>query len=150
MVPSLALVIPAAYHATQLEEHWHNGHPHAIDSLLGSDKLPSPDRDIGLAGLLTISRGTSILLLIVYIAYLYFQLKSHADLFEAPPSDEEEEGAKMNMVSAGVRYVIRSCQYCTVLLLIEPPASLLAVTLITSFCADWRKSHRTRISVLVK
>lgn len=107
--PLPALVIPAAYHATQLEEYWHHGHPSAIESLLRNDKLPGPDRDIGLAGLLTISRGTSILLLIVYIAYLYFQLKSHADLFEAPPSDEAEEGAKMNMVSAGVRCVVRSC-----------------------------------------
>lgn len=61
------------------------------------------------------------MLLLIYVAYLYFQLKTHSYLFVAPEgSDEEEEGAKMNMVSAGV--------------------SLLGVTLVTSFCADWRES----------
>lgn len=34
---------------------------------------PAPD-DGSLEGLLTISRGTAILLLIVYVAYLYFQV----------------------------------------------------------------------------
>ena len=35
----------------------------------------------GQKGLLIISRGTAILLLGVYVAYLIFQLKTHAELF---------------------------------------------------------------------
>lgn len=101
-----ALVIPAAYHATQLEEHRHSGN--SLVNLVAEEALPDHG-DVGLSGLLTISRGTSILLLLIYVAYLYFQLKTHAHLFEAPVNDDpeavvEEEGAKMNMVSAAVWY----------------------------------------------
>lgn len=69
-------------------------------------------------GLLKISRGTAILLLGVYIAYLYFQLYSHNHLFQSENSgQEEEETAEMNIVSAAI--------------------ALLVVTVITSFCADY-------------
>jgi Ca2+/H+ antiporter len=56
------------------------------------------------SGLLVISRGTSILLLVVYVGYLVFQLKTHAYLFRPPPSQrgEEEEEESMSMVSAAV------------------------------------------------
>ncbi|KIW45620.1 calcium/proton exchanger [Exophiala oligosperma] len=43
--------------------------------------------------IMILSRGTSIILLFIYVAYLYFQLKSHADMFddtEAQEGDEEE------------------------------------------------------------
>ncbi|RDB21333.1 Vacuolar calcium ion transporter [Hypsizygus marmoreus] len=90
----ITLVIPAAYHSTQAK---------------GGD--PTAE-----AGLLIISRGTSILLLGVYVAYLFFQLKTHADLFE-PEFKVEEEEPKMSVVASG--------------------AALLGVTLITSFCADY-------------
>ncbi|KAF9564348.1 Calcium/proton exchanger [Agrocybe pediades] len=86
----ITLVIPAAYSSTL------GG---------GSDEH----------GLLVISRGTAIVLLLVYIAYLYFQLKSHKHLYEAAAMEEEEP--KMSVVSASF--------------------SLLAVTVITSFCADY-------------
>jgi len=63
------------------------------------------------------------MLLVVYCTYLYFQLKSHADLFapddeqrELEP-DEEEDKQQMNSLSAGL--------------------SLLVVTVVTSFCADY-------------
>jgi len=89
----ITLVIPAAYHNVK------------TNTITDHQK-----------GLLIISRGTAILLLVVYIAYLYFQLKSHAFLFK----DEEErepEAPKMNVAAASI--------------------SLLAVTVITSFCADY-------------
>jgi Ca2+:H+ antiporter len=67
-------------------------------------------------GLLIISRGTAILLLGVYVAYLFFQLKTHASLFHPKPGEgealpdesgrtveEEVEIAKMSVVAAGVR-----------------------------------------------
>jgi Ca2+:H+ antiporter len=75
----------------------------------------------GQRGLLIISRGTAILLLGVYIAYLFFQLKTHASLFipkkrsatlttltgdePATVVEEEEEDVetvKMSVVAAGV------------------------------------------------
>jgi Ca2+:H+ antiporter len=70
----------------------------------------------GQRGLLIISRGTAILLLGVYVAYLIFQLKTHAALFHPKPGEgealpdesglvveEEEEVARMSVVAAGVR-----------------------------------------------
>jgi len=81
-------------------------------------------------GLLFISRGTAILLLGVYVAYLFFQLKTHASLFHPKPNEgqglpdesgrvmeEEEEIPKMSVVAAG--------------------ASLLIVTVATSLVADY-------------
>jgi Ca2+:H+ antiporter len=71
----------------------------------------------GRRGLLIISCGTAILLLGVYVAYLIFQLKTHASLF-SPPSwepregqadesaqrvEEEEEIPRMSIVAAGAR-----------------------------------------------
>jgi Ca2+:H+ antiporter len=124
----ITLVIPAAYQTSKAE------HKEPFSGIFIRSKPgepPNPD-DGSLSGLLIISRGTSILLLIVYASYLYFQLKSHADLFETSPTEEddeernghnhhhhedEEEEQKMNSVSAAL--------------------SLLTVTVITSFCADF-------------
>ncbi|KDQ61154.1 hypothetical protein JAAARDRAFT_55858 [Jaapia argillacea MUCL 33604] len=92
----ITLVIPAAYHSAQ--EH------SKTDSLRATD------------GLLTLSRGTALLLLAVYVAYLFFQLKTHAYLFIAEDEGEGEE-QKMSVVAAG--------------------SALLLVTVITSFCADY-------------
>lgn len=89
----ITLVIPAAYHSTQA-----NNDPSAA------------------AGLLIISRGTAILLLGVYVAYLFFQLKTHPDLFD-PADKPEEEEPQMSVVASGT--------------------ALLAVTVVTSFCADY-------------
>ncbi|KAI8321863.1 calcium/proton exchanger [Martensiomyces pterosporus] len=46
------------------------------------------------SGILTLSHVTSIFLLIVYVAYLVFQLKTHANLFEAVGKAERESAAK--------------------------------------------------------
>lgn len=43
------------------------------------------------ASVLNLSRAASVLLLIFYLVYLYFQLKSHAELFEDDDEEEEEE-----------------------------------------------------------
>lgn len=66
------------------------------------------------SGLLVLSRGTAIVLLFTYIAYLVFQLRTHSALFEA--EEEEEETPAMDQISAGVW--------------------LLIVTVVTAFCAD--------------
>ena len=83
LITLAALIIPAAYHAAQ--------------SHVSHDGL--------LPGLLAISRGTSIVLLIVYACYLYFQLGTHSEIFQAIESDEEPERPKMNTAAASLAYV---------------------------------------------
>ncbi len=87
-----ALIIPAAYHAS-----------FASLSKDGHDKT-STDDDTK-AGLLLISRGTSIILFLLYVAYLNFQLRTHPDFFrrKAPGEAEEEEEVEekqMNLPAA--------------------------------------------------
>ena len=63
-----ALVIPAAYHSLSppaLADH----------AAGGTGDLPTGGHRDAAEGLLAISRGTAILLLIVYIAYLVFQVR---------------------------------------------------------------------------
>ena len=104
-------MIPAAYHTTKsVASPVDGGLVAGIDSSLLSDPNENTQK-----GLLIISRGTAILLLCLYIAYLFFQLKTHALLFipqkqkPTPPGDESftavEEGdvetPQMSMVAAG-------------------------------------------------
>ncbi|ELU45766.1 calcium:hydrogen antiporter [Rhizoctonia solani AG-1 IA] len=109
------LVIPAAYHSSQ--QHPSNPPvPNAISALMETDAPGGNERSHN--GLLLISRGTAIVLLIVYVSYLYFQvsdttrseegptntidvqLKSHADLFAAPvDEDSEPEEPNMSVIS---------------------------------------------------
>lgn len=70
--------------------------------------------------ILLLSHGTSIILLILYILYLYFQLYSHHDLFndvENQNPEEEESGQILSPVAAGVALVI--------------------VTVMVAICADY-------------
>ena len=76
---------------------------------------PDLDED-GEKGLKYISRGTAILLLGVYVAYIIFQVKTHASLFnpvrkqrqDGEPNEvnhvveEEEETPRMSIVAGGV------------------------------------------------
>lgn len=73
--------------------------------------MPEPEPS---NNLLTLSRGTALMLLGTYIAYLVFQLRTHSGLFEA--EEGEEEVPEMDKYSAGFW--------------------LLAVTIVTAFCAD--------------
>ncbi|KAM5476101.1 hypothetical protein MauCBS54593_000784 [Microsporum audouinii] len=54
----------------------------------------------GEAGIAQISRGTSVILLVVYGAYLFFQLKSHASIFNTP-SEKVEKRSKSKKVEDG-------------------------------------------------
>jgi len=59
--------------------------------------------------ILILSHGTAIILLLVYISYLFFQLKTHADLFEAEAQAEgaeEEEAQVLSPWAAAVALVI--------------------------------------------
>jgi Ca2+:H+ antiporter len=58
--------------------------------------------------ILELSRGTSIVLLIIYILYLFFQLKTHAHLYEEAASDvnEPEDAAIGPWVAATTLVVV--------------------------------------------
>jgi Ca2+:H+ antiporter len=88
--------------------------PVSVDPLVGV--LRDNSRD----DLLVISRGTAVLLLVVYIGYLIFQLKTHAEIFAEIPrrghleesvqepqvvEPEGEDDPKMNIVAAVLVYV---------------------------------------------
>ncbi|KAJ3788251.1 Sodium/calcium exchanger protein-domain-containing protein [Lentinula aff. detonsa] len=104
----ITLIIPAAYNSVKPPVESLLANPLSADS-----SVIDPER---WNGLLVISRGTAILLLGVYVAYLYFQLKSHSYLFQAE-GDQEAEEPQMNIVAASI--------------------SLFVVTVITAFCADF-------------
>lgn len=65
-----ALVIPAAYHSSKV-----NGDPFPFGQKAGSLSRLLDDVDTEINGLLVISRGTAILLLLVYASYLWFQVR---------------------------------------------------------------------------
>ena len=104
-VASASLIIPATLYA-------------AIDENSGSSNGDAE------RGVQLISRGTSIILLILYILYLYFQLKSHHRLFADLESQEEQgdgeghhDGDTLSPVAAGI--------------------VLIVVTIMVSVCADY-------------
>ncbi|KAF2025764.1 vacuolar calcium ion transporter-like protein /H(+) exchanger [Setomelanomma holmii] len=89
-VASASLIIPATLYA-----------------VMNNGKTNDPDTD---QNILVLSHGTSIILLILYVLYLYFQLYSHHNLFadvENQGGDsEEEDGQILSPVAAGVALVV--------------------------------------------
>ncbi|KAK6344134.1 hypothetical protein TWF696_007777 [Orbilia brochopaga] len=71
-----SLIIPAALY---------NSFNNNIDPIKNPDQYASHN-----ASILLLSRGASIVLLILYVLYLFFQLKTHTDLFSDEHDDEEE------------------------------------------------------------
>ncbi|OAQ73905.1 vacuolar calcium ion transporter [Pochonia chlamydosporia 170] len=94
---SASLVIPATLYAVLAQN--------------GSDDKSS--------SILILSRGTAIILLLLYTMYLVFQLRTHSNLFdnEAQALAEEEQEAKMGPVAAGMVLVV--------------------VTILVAICADY-------------
>lgn len=96
--------------------------PATLFMVLESDK----DKEAAHKSVLILSRGTAIILLLLYCLYLFFQLRTHKNLFnpEEPEStgeeeeeDEEEEDESMSAWSAA--------------------AILIGTTVVISFCADY-------------
>ncbi|KAL7283672.1 hypothetical protein ACG7TL_003108 [Trametes sanguinea] len=129
----ITLVIPAAYHSAKSHAGGVDGGVNAT-AIAPVIRALDAESDLGLSGmdaggvhgLKIISRGTAILLLLVYIAYLIFQgegwtdrsragtqLKTHSYLYTPTPGVVEEEEPEMNILAAG--------------------SGLLAVTIITAF-----------------
>ncbi|KAK9370051.1 Sodium/calcium exchanger protein-domain-containing protein [Lipomyces kononenkoae] len=90
-----SLLIPAAFRAT-------------LDDSL--------DGGIDEHRMLAVSRGTAIVLLIIYVLYLFFQLRTHVTLFETIESSDEEPPSLSVFV----------CLF-----------SLTAITIAVSVCADY-------------
>ncbi|KAJ9666565.1 Vacuolar calcium ion transporter [Coniosporium apollinis] len=104
-VASASLIIPATLYAA-----------------LAKSKAKSDDN------ILVLSHGTAIILLLLYVLYLYFQLKSHASLFDTEAQtaengdaegeeEEDKEEAMLSPVTAGV--------------------ALLVITIIVAVCAEY-------------
>lgn len=86
-VASASLIIPATLYA-------------ALTHSSSSDS----ERNI-----LFLSRGTSIVLLVLYVLYLVFQLRTHAKIFEAETGNDEyedEEEPQLSAISASVVLVV--------------------------------------------
>lgn len=115
-VASASLIIPATLYAAIS-----NG-----TTTKPGENATSPD-DNAQKNILILSHGTSIIPLIIYVMYLYFQLRSHADLFEetngsdaengAADEEEEEEERVLNPWAATV--------------------ALIVVTILVAICADY-------------
>ena len=61
--------------------------------------------------ILILSHGTAVILLLLYVLYLFFQLKTHAEFFDAEgeaerDDDEQEEGRVLSPTAAGVALVL--------------------------------------------
>lgn len=102
-VASASLIIPATLYAS----------------------LSSNDSKDTQKNILILSHGTAIILLILYVMYLYFQLKSHAELFEEATSDNDEE----NQNPEAEEEHLLSPWAATVALVI--------VTILVAICADY-------------
>lgn len=111
-----ALLIPAAFHASM---------PAPKDNT----QFPDPGLDLDFK-ILSLSRGVAVILLVLYILYLVFQLKTHRALFEEQSTDDdgiittsipvaEEDAPPKNLSVLGAMSVL----VCT--------------TLLVSFCADF-------------
>lgn len=99
---SASLVIPAALYAV-------------LDQSGSKDKTQS---------ILTLSRGTAIILLLLYVLYLVFQLRTHSNLFDAEnqESDEPHESHESEEPSMGP---------------IAAASVLVVTTLLVAVCADY-------------
>lgn len=76
-----------------------------IPATLYASLKKSPETDTE-HNILTLSHGTAIILLFIYVMYLIFQLKTHAELFEEENADENAEAELLTPWAAGAVLVI--------------------------------------------
>lgn len=112
------LLIPAAFHATLPPPKSKHGFPEPGSS----DTL-----------ILSLSRGVSIILLVVYILYLLFQLKTHKSLFEEQ-AQEADDGIITTSLPPDESDVKPEEQKLSVLSSI---IVLIVATTLVSVCADY-------------
>jgi Ca2+/H+ antiporter len=83
VVSSATLIIPSVLYAT----------------------IPSKSHDVE-TSVLSLSRAASVILLTFYLVYLYFQLKSHSELFVDDKQEEEEEERFLGPWSASIVLIL--------------------------------------------
>lgn len=71
--------------------------------------------------ILTLSRGTAIILLLLYVLYLVFQLRTHSNLFDAENPQEDEDGEPEEPTIGPVAAI----------------AVLVVTTVLVTVCADY-------------
>ncbi|KAJ4234268.1 Vacuolar calcium ion transporter [Fusarium solani] len=97
---SASLIIPAALYAVL-------------------DQGGSRDKD---QSILTLSRGTAIILLLLYVLYLVFQLRTHSNLFDAENQNAGGEGEEPEEPTLGT---------------VSAVAVLVVTTILVAICADY-------------
>lgn len=92
--------------------------PAALSMVIERGKNPEAATE----SVLILSRGTAVILLLLYVLYLYFQLRTHKNLFnpESPATQEDEDEPEEATMSAW-----------------SAAAVLILVTVVISFCADY-------------
>ncbi|QSS66076.1 calcium/proton exchanger [Histoplasma capsulatum] len=93
--------------------------------------------------ILLLSHGTAIILLILYVMYLYFQLRSHTDLFESGSAENADNGTVLRngetRNGAGVEVVVGAGEEEETRIL-NPWAAAIALCIVTvavSICAEF-------------
>lgn len=107
------LIIPAAFHAS----------------------FPKSEEGLNDQKILALSRGASIVLLLIYVLFLLFQLKTHKGLFEGVNEDsteDEEQRLQNQNVGAGSKDEDEAT-----LSSVSSIVVLFIVTVIVSICADY-------------
>lgn len=107
------LLIPAAFHASMP---------------IPSGSFPDPDSDSD-SKILSLSRGVAIILLVLYILYLVFQLKTHRALFEE--QTPEDDGIITTPVLATDK---EEEQHLSI---VGSLSVLVVATVLVSLCADY-------------
>ena len=86
---------------------------------------PAHDEDKAMDNVLALSRGTALIMLVLYVLYLIFQLKTHARLFDAEQAEggegEEGEGESEGQILGPVPATV----------------ALVLVTLMVAVCAEY-------------
>ena len=104
VVSTASLIIPATLYAVM------------------KDTDPNQEKNI-----LILSHGTAVILLLLYVLYLIFQLKTHSDLFDAKGEEEQDGGDEADGEQEEGR-------------VLSPPAAGVALVLITvlvAVCAEF-------------
>eukprot|EP00742_Colponemidia_sp_Colp-10_P001390 GILJ01001496.1.p1 GENE.GILJ01001496.1~~GILJ01001496.1.p1 ORF type:complete len:429 (+),score=85.94 GILJ01001496.1:38-1324(+) len=107
----------------------------AVAFIIPAAFVASSDLTVDSYEVLSLSRGTAIIILTIYIFALIFQLKTHAKLFETPAQEvEEEEEAQLTLAAAIILLAVST--------LIVSLESELLVRSIDSVSVDWGLTHK--------
>ena len=107
-------------------------------------------RDIDHSGvqrnILILSRGVAIIMLILYLMYLYFQLRSHADYFLDEESGDEENGEANQEESTGRKDgdTLNPPAAAVTLVIVTVGVAICAEFLVDSIDAIVEKAHISR------